>query len=121
MAILLTTDKLTNWMLEQKMKLKVISLLVASAFLFACTENPNRDVGTVTGAIVGGVVGNQIGKGSGRAWATSIGMIAGAVIGGNIGAAWTDKTACIRNKPLRHTLTTDPKAGPIQTPVTAIP
>ena len=68
------------------MKLKVISLLVASTFIFACTQNPNRDVGTVTGAIVGGVVGNQIGKGSGRAWATSIGMIAGAVIGGNIGA-----------------------------------
>jgi len=68
------------------MKLKIITVLVSSTFLFACTQNPNRDVGTVTGAVVGGVIGNQIGKGSGRAWATGLGMIAGAVIGGNIGA-----------------------------------
>ena len=62
------------------MKLKMIAALVASTFLFACTQNPNRDVGTVTGAVVGGVIGNQIGKGHGRAWATGLGMIAGAVL-----------------------------------------
>ncbi len=68
------------------MKLRILTVLVTSTFLFACTQNPNRDVGTVTGAVVGGVIGNQIGKGHGRAWATGLGMIAGAVIGGNIGA-----------------------------------
>ncbi len=68
------------------MKLKIFTVLVASTFLFACTQNPNRDVGIATGAVVGGVLGNQIGKGSGRRWATGLGMIAGAIIGGNIGA-----------------------------------
>ncbi len=69
------------------MKIKLFVLMVLlSTFLFACTQNPNRDTGVATGAIVGGILGNQVGKGSGRAWATGLGMIAGAVIGGNIGA-----------------------------------
>lgn len=68
------------------MKLKILTLLMATTFLFACTENPNRDVGIATGAVIGGVVGHQIGKGHGRDWATGLGMIAGAIIGGNIGA-----------------------------------
>ncbi len=69
------------------MKLKLITLLIVSAFLFACTQNPNRDAGVATGAIVGGILGNQVGKGSGRAWATGLGMLAGAYIGGNIGSS----------------------------------
>ncbi len=69
------------------MKLKFLTLLVASTFLLACTQNPNRDAGVATGAIVGGILGNQVGKGSGRAWATGLGMLAGAYIGGNIGAS----------------------------------
>jgi len=72
--------------MEQQMKIKLITLMVLSLFLLACTQNPNRDVGVATGAVVGGILGNQVGKGSGRAWATGLGMIAGAMIGGNIGS-----------------------------------
>ncbi len=69
------------------MKLKLLTLMIVSTFLLACTQNPNRDAGVATGAIVGGILGNQVGKGSGRAWATGLGMLAGAYIGGNIGSS----------------------------------
>ncbi len=69
------------------MKLRLLTLMVVSTFLLACTQNPNRDAGVATGTIVGGILGNQVGKGSGRAWATGLGMLAGAYIGGNIGSS----------------------------------
>ncbi len=92
------------------MKLKILVALVASTFLFACTQNPNRDVGVATGAVIGGVLGNQIGKGSGRRWATGLGMIAGAVIGGNIGARMDQQDRMYSQQALESSADNAPKS-----------
>jgi surface antigen len=71
---------------------KIISALLISALLAACSENGQPDsifnkqnAGTLLGGATGGFIGSRIGGGDGKIVATAVGGVLGALIGSQIG------------------------------------
>lgn len=70
-------------------KIALITTLLFSSALIACT-NPNgtvsdQSVGTVVGGVGGAVVGSAFGGGTGRLLATGAGAVGGALVGNSVG------------------------------------
>lgn len=90
-------------------KIALVSALITSISLTACTDINNEGIGTVTGGVVGGLLGSQFGGGSGKVAAAAGGALLGAYLGGSIGRTM-DK---VDRMQVQNTLETAPTGRPV--------
>jgi surface antigen len=100
---------------------KVISLVVISALLSACSQNGEPDsifnkqnAGALIGGASGAFVGSQIGEGSGKTIATAVGGVLGALVGSQIGKVMDERDREMISHTTYNTLETVPPYEPSQ-------